>query len=110
MGRMKEIDLVLRDIDMNMEDMNKKFDQILHLLRDMVRLEDSIKRLEEKIDSRITAMADRLCEMALIKAGQGVEAVQLRSQATKDTRFSEEEAWQEEPDDWADLDRMDLKG
>ena len=88
MSRMKEVYVELSD---RLEDIDQKLDAQIHLLKDMVSLEDQIKTMEEKIQHRLTVLeavqinsaklVDRLIEMTMVVSGTPNSAVTHRAQA-----------------------------
>jgi hypothetical protein len=96
MGRIKEIDMVLRNTEESLGSVEDKLDRLLHLMQDMVRLEGKIQSLEEKIDGKVDKLTDRLVEMAMVKSGDTQAAVQHRAQSRLETNdFSNQESWDE---------------
>jgi hypothetical protein len=116
MGKMKEIDLVLRSTEEHLEAINQKLDSFLHLMKDMVSLEGKIEGLEEKIDKTLTRLTDQLIQMSMVQKGDSTAAVQYRAQTRLDNTFSSKESWEQEQeekgDEWdsPDFDVVEMKG
>lgn len=103
------IDLVNLNVDdvknlrTSVDDMNSRIDGVLHLLTEMVKMEDQIKKMEENIASRLSRMeasqlyagklVDSLIEMALVIKGEGQQAVIHRAQSRLDTGVHNPETW-----------------
>lgn len=74
-----------------------RIDGLLHLMSDMVKMEDQIRKMEENIERRLARMeaaqmdngklVDRLIEMTLVQAGQADQAVLHRAQSRLDTGY-----------------------
>jgi hypothetical protein len=103
----------------------RKLDQLLHLLKDMVALEGHIDEVEESILSRLDKLAasqvdssklvDRLIEMSMVNRGQSQDAVVHRAQARVESNFSDVQSWtpDEQPEDvWPPkgCDAVDIQG
>ncbi len=91
---------------------NKRMDGLLHLMSDMVKMEDQIKKMEENIEQRLSRMeaahvdsgklVDRLIEMTLVQSGQSEQAVLHRAQSRLDKTegFGRFDSDQDETDVW----------
>lgn len=109
MGRMKEIDAVMRSTDEHLADIDRKMDTFLHLMSDMVKMESKIEGLEEKIDRQLQHLTSTLVQMAMVKAGESTAAVQHSFQSRFITPPAEEKETPDDDDDWAEgCDTMDI--
>ncbi len=108
MGRMKEVYVEITDmldclgnryenLQHVTERTDKRIDGLLHLMTDMVKMEDQIRKMEENIEIRLSRMeaaqvdsgklVDRLIEMTLVQSGQSEQAVLHRAQSRLDSGF-----------------------
>ena len=136
MGRMKDvytelvegihsIDLRQTQCNANMIGLEKRLDGLLHLMSDMVKLEDQIRKMEENIDRRLTRieasqsipgqLVDRLIEMSLVQSGKADQAVLHRAQSRLDMSknfFEQPDGGQEDEDVWPPpgCDAMESRG
>lgn len=136
MGRMKDVyteltegilsvDVRQMECNVSLTAINKRLDALLHLMSDMVKLEDSIKKMEENIERRLSRMeaaqvdsgklVDRMIEMTLVQSGQPDQAVLHRAQSRLDqTSFSDPQSWagEEQEDVWPPpgCDAMESRG
>lgn len=107
-GLIEQVNLIVRSV----EGHNKRLDGLLHMMSDMVRVEDQIKKMEENIERRLSRMeaaqgdsvklVDRLIEMTLVQAGQPDQAVLHRAQSRLDQNnnfFSQKDERVEEDED-----------
>lgn len=93
----------------------KRLDGLLHLMTDMVKLEDQIKKMEENIEKRLSRLeasgasssklVDQVIEMSMVQAGQAAQAVLHRSQSRLDKKGFDSVEWgrqieDEEEDVW----------
>lgn len=136
MSRMKEVYMELsdgiqllevqqRECNVSLVSVNKHLDALLHLMSDMMKLEDQIRKMEENIERRLSRMeavqvdssklVDRIIEMTLVQAGKADQAVLHRAQSRlEQTSFSDPQSWagEEQEDVWPPpgCDAMESRG
>ena len=99
------------------EETASRLDGLTHLMQDMVKLEDTIKNLEEKIDGRVKNTTDSLIQMAMVNRGEPQTAVMHKATAQREYAGDRHNGWEaktveEDPEEvWpppnSDVVRMD---
>jgi hypothetical protein len=104
MGKMKEIDIVLRSTEEHLGAIDLKLDSLLHLMSDIVKMEAKIEGLEHSIEKTLTRLTDQLIQMSMVQSGDTTSAVQHRAQSRLDNSFSDQKSWEQEQegkdDEW----------
>lgn len=123
----QSVDVRCEELGVCMAQLQDRMDGLVHFVKDLSEtysiflnrlqdVQDTVKRMDQKLDNQVQKLLDRLIEMAMVNSGQPVEAVTRRVKGRIDSDFSDEDSWSvgdETPGDvWPPegCDSMELKG
>lgn len=122
----QSVDVRCEELGVCLSSTNDRMDNFTALVGDLIttysgfshqlqQLQESVKRIDTKLDHQVQKLLDRVIEMAMVNQGKPTEAAVHRTKS--DNAFSSQDAWsvvsEQNPDDvWPPpgCDTMELRG